>query len=253
MDEFFTVYETASGGILPFGAVHLAWLLAGIVFLSAAAASYRQCGGSGRRRWRWLSGIAAAQILGELTKYAVVLCAGYPDVQYLPLHLCSVCMFASVGYAVRPTEQTGEFLFAVGLPGALAALLFPGWTALPPGSYLSVHSFLFHILLLASVLLPLSAGEIRPDVRRLPGCAGTMLFLLPMTAAVNRHFDTNFFFLTLPGAGNPLAFAAERWGIGGYTAALVLVCLLLWTVLYGTVFFLTKIYFDNRKISIDKI
>lgn len=251
MDVFFTVYETASDGIVLYGTVHLGWLAFGLFFLLAAAVLYRRCGGSGRRRW--LSGIAAVQIFGELTKYTVVFLAGYPDVQYLPLHLCSVCMFASVGYAVRPTEETGEFLFAAGLPGALAALLFPGWTALPPGSYLSAHSFFFHILLLASVLLPLASGEIRPDVRRLPGCAGTMLFLLPMTAAVNRRFDTNFFFLALPGAGNPLSFAADRWGIAGYSAALVLVCLFLWAILYGIVFFTKNIYFDNRQISIDKI
>lgn len=251
MGEFLTVYETSSGGIALFGAVHLGWLAAGLLFLAAAGCSYHRCTSRGRRRWLW--GIALAQMLGEMGKYAVVLAAGYPDVQYLPLHLCSLCMFASVGYAARPCAETGEFLFAAGLPGAAAALLFPGWMILPAESYLSVHSFIFHILLLASVLLPLSAGEIRPDVRRLPGCAGMLLFLLPTAAATNHRFGTNFFFLAAPGEGNPLSFAAERWGIGGYTAALVLACLILWAVMYGMEFLLTKIYFDNCKISIDKI
>ena len=251
MKTFFTVYETAVEGINLFGAVHLAWLCGGALFLTAAVLLYRRSDLLLRRRV--LSAIAWVQILGEAGKYAVVYFAGYPDVQYLPLHLCSVCMIASAGYAHHPCAETGEFLFAASLPGAAAALLFPGWLHLPAGSYLSIHSFVFHILLLASVLLPLSAGEIRPNVRRLPECAGIMLSLLPMAAAINRQFGTNFFFLALPGENNPLSFAADRWGMTGYTAALVLVALLLWAVMYGSIFFTSKFYFDNRQISIDKI
>ena len=251
MAQFLTVYETAVTGIPLFGRVHLGWLLFAAVFFSGSTVAYRRCGIRGRRRWR--RGIAAAQILGELGKYAVVLAAGYPDVQYLPLHLCSLCMFASIAYAIRPSAEAGEFLFAAGLPGAAAALLFPGWTVLPAGSYLSIHSFLFHILLLSSVLLPLSAGEIRPDVRRLPGCALVIVAASPPVYAVNHRFGTNFFYLALPGEGNPLSLFAQLWGNPGYVAVLPLLCGSVWAVLYGGIALSRRIYFDNHQITIDKI
>ena len=55
---------------------------------------------------------------------------------------------------------TGPLTAAAG--GTAAALVFPGWSSLPVNSFLSLHSFLYHFLLLGAVILPLSAGEIHP-------------------------------------------------------------------------------------------
>ena len=155
----------------------------------------------------------------------------------LPLHLCSLGMFAVLGRAVYPSPEADEFLFAAALPGAAAALIFPGWTALPAESILSVHSFSFHILLAAAAILPLSAGEIRPDVRRLPGCAVMLAAMLPLLDMLNRRFGTNFFFLTEPGEGNPLAALASLGGIA-YAAVPILCCAAVWAAMYGAQNFL---------------
>lgn len=232
MGVFWTVYETAASGQSLSRAAHIGWLIAATGVLAIACALYRRCGRKGRRRI--LLGIAAALFTGEALKLAVVGIAGHMGIQYLPLHLCSIGMFAAASYALSPRAPCGEFLFAVSMPGAAAALFFPGWSALPTGSFLSVHSFVFHILLVAAALLPLSTGEIRPDVRRLPECIVTLLALLPPIYAINRRFGCNFFFLSRPGDENPLAYFATRSGSIAYPVVVLLLSTAFFAALYGS-------------------
>ena len=227
-----TVYETAvrGGGIPLFGQAHLLWLAGGGAFTAFSLRSYRRADAAGRQLR--LRALAAALLVDEGLKYAVVLLAGHANAAYLPLHLCSIAMFVCLAYALHPSPEAGEFLYAVCLPGAAAALLFPGWLALPADSLLSVHSFSYHILLLTFILLPLSASEIRPNARRLPGCALALLSMLPPVYAVNCACGTNFFFLSAPGDGNPLAVFESVLGNPGYLAALPLLCGAVWALLY---------------------
>jgi len=217
-----------------FGTAHCLWLVFGGIFLFLAVYWYRRGNRKARRKYRMAA--AAALLMDEFIKYAVVLFADEAHAEYLPLHLCSLGIFAVLGYARRPSAQTGEFLFAAILPGAAAALLFPGWSILPAASLLSLHSFSFHFLLLAAVLAPLGAGEICPDIRRLPGCAAFLLCMTLPISVINRRFGTNFFFLSVPGEGNPLSFFEIIWGNPGYLAALPLLCIGVWAVLYGAVY-----------------
>lgn len=195
MADFWIVYETARGGITRYGAVHLCWLFAAAVGLSGSVCLYRRVP---ERRQCFRRVIAFLLVLTEFGKYAAVLVAGYPSAQYLPLHICSLGMFAAVRYAISPDGTAGAFLCEIALPGAFAALLFPGWIALPAGSFLSIHSFLFHILLIAAALLPLSAGEIAPSGRMLCRAAGMLLALTPAIHVINQIYETNFFFLERP-------------------------------------------------------
>ena len=136
---------------------------------------------------------------------------------------------------MKPGVLPGELLYAVSLPGAAVALLFPGWSDLPPESFLTVHSFTFHLLLAAIPLCLLVSGEVKPDARRLWFCA----MFLAVTAVpiwfLDRRWGTNFYFLTYPGTGNPLSWFEEKLGNPGYLVGLPICIAALWAVMYAAV------------------
>lgn len=241
-----TVYETAraADAVPLLGEVHLAWLALGGAVCAFSVRAYRAADGAGRRRI--LRVLAASLFLDEGLKAAAVLLAGYPEAEYLPLHLCSLAMFVSLAYALRPSDAAGEFLFAVCLPGAAGALLFPGFLALPADSLLSFHSFSYHILAVCFAILPLSAGEFCPSVRRLPGCALALLAMLPPVYALNLRYGTNFFFLNAAGTENPIAW------LGGGIGALAVLAALVWGALYGISAAVRIFGEKKRRAALDK-
>ena len=246
-DTLFTVYRTASWdtSFALWGREHLIWL--GLFCVSAAVLLplYRRMGKIGRRRALLvLTGLLLAD---EAFKHLLLLALGEEDVDYLPLHLCSIGLFVCLWYAVHPNRYAGELLFAVSLPGAAVALLFPGWSVLPPWSLLSVHSFTFHMFLCLIPLALLASSELKPDPKRLWFC---MLFLI-VTAVpvwfVDRRFGTNFYFLTYPGVGNPLVWFEERFGNPGYQIGLPVCAAILWAVQYGIALSVRRIRENGRK------
>ena len=233
-DPFFTVYRTArwETSFSLWGREHLLWLGAFCILCAAAIPLYRRMGSRGRRRT--LLTLTGLLLADELAKHLFLLILGEEDVDYLPLHLCSVGLFVCLWYAVHPNRYAGELLFAVSLPGAVMALLFPGWSILPPWSFLSIHSFTFHMLLCLIPLLLLSSGEIAPDPRRLWFCA---LFLAATGGPIwflDLRWGTNFYFLSYPGTGNPLVWFEERFGNPGYQIGLPVCAGILWTLQYVT-------------------
>ena len=221
-NPFFTVYRTASWDTsFPFwGRVHLSWLAAFLCSLLLLALFYRRLGETGRRRMiLCLTGLLLAD---ELLKHAFLLALGEEDVDYLPLHLCSVGLFICLWYAIHPNRYAGELLFAVCLPGAAIALLFPGWSVLPARSFLTIHSFTFHILLCLIPLLLHSGGELVPDPRRLWFCLAFLVLTAIPVWLLDRKWGTNFYFLTYPGVGNP-----------GYQIGLPVCAGILWLIQYG--------------------
>jgi len=232
-NPFFTVYRTASWDTsFPFwGRVHLSWLAAFLCSLLLLALFYRRLGETGRRRMiLCLTGLLLAD---ELLKHAFLLALGEEDVDYLPLHLCSVGLFICLWYAIHPNRYAGELLFAVCLPGAAIALLFPGWSVLPARSFLTIHSFTFHILLCLIPLLLLAGGELVPDPRRLWFCMAFLLVTAIPVWLLDRRWGTNFYFLTYPGVGNPLVWFEARFGNPGYQIGLPVCAGILWIIQYG--------------------
>ena len=230
---FFTVYRTASWdtGFSFWGAAHLGWLAGFAVFLAVLLPLYRRAGERARRRILLILTLLLAA--DELAKHGVLLYLGEDGVDYLPLHLCSVGLFLCLRYAARPGVWAGELLYAVSLPGALIALLFPGWSVLPPFGFLSIHSFTFHMLLAAIPLCLLASGELRPRAGRLWFCA---LFLLATAVpiwVIDRRWGTNFYFLTYPGVGNPLVWFEARFGNPGYQIGLPVCAGILWLIQYS--------------------
>lgn len=211
---------------------HLIWLGVFLLVTVASCLWYRKLSAEGRNKWR--TAVAVLLLADELYKLIPMLITGRFLVDYLPFHLCSINIFVIALHTRKPSRILGNFLYTVCIPGALAALLFPSWSALPPLGYMSIHSFTVHIMLAAYPIVLTVCGDIKPTLKDLPK---TML-LLAVTAIValvlNLIFGTNFMFLMWADPGNPLYLFEQMWGshLLGFpiliTAVIVVMYVLLW-------------------------
>ena len=133
-----------------------------------------------------------------------------PD--YLPLHLCSINIFIITIHAWKPSKLLGGYLYTVGIPGTIAALLFPTWTKLPLLNFMHLHSFTLHILLVLYPIMLTVGGDIKPESRQLPKCLLMLLGLAGIALVVNLIFDTNFMFLMEAKPENPLYIFKQLFG-----------------------------------------
>ena len=212
-----------------YGPGHLLWLLGGTLVLFLTIRNVRHSPALGRRLRRWI-GLALPGV--ELIRVVALCLAGEFGVGWLPLHLCGLSLFLCTWHSFRDGDLAGELLYALTLPGAAMALLFPDWADLPAVNFISMVCFAFHWLLLAYPAVCLASGAIRPDARRLPR---VLAVLLPVTGAVylfDRAFSVNYFFLIQAPAGSPLAWFAAFLGTPGYLLGYLPMLALVWLLLY---------------------
>lgn len=124
----------------------------------------------------------------------------------LPLHLCSVAAIAALDYSFSARQLSLDFLWYLGMPGALLALIFPAPAQSRYQLLLNVSYVTTHLLILGIPLCALIQGK---PVRL--GQERRMLIALHVLAAAacfaNRLLGTDFLFLVAPPAGTPLAIA----------------------------------------------
>ena len=233
MEHFLDTVETIEDGLgFPqFGWLHLAWLAACILVTVANCIWYHRLGETGRGRWE--KTVALLLIADEAFKVVCLLIGKRFLPDYLPLHLCSINIFLILIHAWKKSQVLNNFLYVVCIPGAMAALLFPSWTELPPANFMHLHSFTVHILLAMYPLVLAVNGVLKPKLKAVPGC---MLMLLGMAIPVyflNRLLDTNFMFLMFAEEGNPLYIFQQKWGnhLLGYPILIAGVVLIMYTPL----------------------
>lgn len=197
-------------GFAMFDGVHLAWLGGFVLFTVLCCLLYRRLSAKGRRIMRIV--MAALIVADEALKMATLFIGGNFSVNYLPLHLCSINLFLIAWHAFRPSRTLDNYLYAVCVPAALAALLFPNWTALPPTSLMHIHSFTFHMLLACYPVMLLAGGDIRPQLRSLPKVVLLLACLAAIAATANEVLGTNFMFLSYASKSNPLYWFKKHWG-----------------------------------------
>ncbi len=217
MEYFFESSDTIEDGhgFSHFGGLHIAWLCFFAVFTVGCCLLYRRLAEKGRRVMRYV--FAALLFLDELVKVVGLAAFGNWTVDYLPLHLCSVSLILCILHAFKPNETIGEFLYTIGIPGALAALLFPTWTGLPLLNFMHLHSFTVHIFLVVYPAMLVAGGEIRPRLRHLPKCllllGGFALVALACNLITkDMTVNTNFMFLMSASEGNPLYLFEQAFG-----------------------------------------
>lgn len=190
------------------------------------------CHMSAQHRRRLLQAMAVAMVVMEVLKDIILGWIGAFSVGYLPLHLCSIAMFVCLYWAWHPdSDGAGQLLWGLCFAGGMAALLFPDWTQMPLLHFQSLHSFLYHAMLVQFALIAVLSGQAQP---RLQSVWKAGIFLLAVAVPVylfDKLMDTNYMFLLRPIQGTPLELCAKipgRWGylVGyGLLAGAVLVVL----------------------------
>ena len=232
MEYFFTLEDRLPPGVgfTLWGPEHLRWLLICFALGLPLCLGYRRLDRKGRDRLRRIAGWAVLAL--EAMKDLNLLVQGSLNLYYLPLHLCSLAVFFTFFHSLRPGPLLGNFLYSTCMPGALCALLFPDWTVYPAFSYHSAVAFLAHGLLTAYPLMLLSGSDLRPELRRLPGCLCLLLSLSGLVYLFDRRFNVNYMFLLWPSPGSPLEFFDRLWGNPGYQLGFLPLILGIWTLLY---------------------
>ena len=247
-------------GFATFGPEHLTFLACIVIFLVIACICFRRS--SERVRTIFFRTWAIATFGMEVLKHIVLITTVHPyPTSELPLNLCGLFAFVGVFHAFKPTNRlsesdrlgsnrpvsdvSGELLYCLGLPAALAALLTPDWTRYPVFNYFSLHSFIMHGFLLGTPLLLLAGKWLRPNFRNLWKTALCLGVAAVPIAILNNLIHANFMFLSWPPKGTPLEIF-DIWfgGLGshGYLLGLVLLIIIVWLIMY-----LPWILLDARK------
>lgn len=203
------LFETADTivegvGFNYFDLTHLFWLVTFVSFAIIMSFIYKQSKPIIRKKIKKY--MAMAIILDEVFKIVVLCIGGNYTVEYLPFHLCSINIFIIAYHVYKPNKTLDNFLYAVCIPGALAALLAPTWIELPITSLMHIHSFTIHILLATYPIMLVANGEIEPRIQEFPKCVLFTVILAVPIYIFNLIFGTNFMFLMYAEAGNPLLF-----------------------------------------------
>lgn len=195
-------------GFKSFDLTHLVWLAFMVVTIVLSSLHYRRLDEKGRDRWRKV--VAVLLIADELFKQICLIIGGNFLVKYLPLHLCSINLFLIAYHAWKPNKMLGGYLYAVCIPGALAAILCPTWTDLPVLNFMHLHSTTVHILLLMYPVVLTTGGDIRPRANQIPKCLVVLACLAAVALVANLLLDTNFFFLMEAGGKNNPLYLFEQ-------------------------------------------
>jgi hypothetical integral membrane protein (TIGR02206 family) len=141
----------------------------------------------------------------------------------LPLHLCS--FMESLTPFMLLTRSAGllEFTLYLGVPGALAALIFPAvlpspWPLIMEGAFFSMHA----LIALAPFLRMANGARPRQLALGRVFLWGNILLLLVM--GFNAIFKTNYFFLRNAPTGTPL-FLLQNMGQAVYISTLEITAL----------------------------
>jgi hypothetical integral membrane protein (TIGR02206 family) len=213
-----------------FGIEHDLWLLG--IFIAGCFIVYYYVNLNPERRKRFLRIFAICIVSSEVARQLIYGLQGAYKLEYMPLHLCAVTEIACLFYAFKRDAVSREFMYWIGLPGALCALLFPDWLQIPLGNFQSIHSFGIHGAMTIFAVLLLAGGESRPKIKGAFWTLGLMTaFSIPLYF-LNKIWNTNFFFLNYPSPGSPLTILSDIAGNPGYIALLVLLVAFIWILMY---------------------
>lgn len=232
MELFFALEDElpADAGFSLWGGAHLAALALAAALIAGLCLGFRRASETGRRALR--HGVGWAVLALELLRAGNLMLRGAFSVYYLPLHLCGLAVFFTLGDALKPSALIGNFLYSTCMPGAAFALLFPDWTAYPVWGYHSVVAFAVHALIVAYPLMLVAGGALRREVRLLPRCFALLLALAAAVYGFDRLVGANYMFLLAPAPGSPLEWFAGFLGNPGYLLGYLPMLAAVWAALY---------------------
>ncbi len=213
-----------------FSLSHILWITASVVAMFFICRHYINLDIKNRLIFR--KKFAWGIFVVEALKTVVLMAVGRYTIEYLPLHLCSINIFVILYHAYRPNEIVGQSMYALCLPGAFVALLFPMWNDLPNFNYMNIHSFVLHTQLCAYALMLLTSKEVVPSLRLLPKCALAIFSIAPFIYIFNIFFGTNFMFINEPQVNSPLEIIGNVMGPKGYLIGFAALIFAVWLIMF---------------------
>lgn len=245
MQYFFDTVETIPEGVgfSHFSPLHIFWLLFFVLFCFGSCFLYRRLNDKNKRALELV--FVGLLALDELIKLGGLLAFGNFLPKYLPLHLCSINLILIIINAIRKSETIENFLYAICIPTAIIALLFPTWTPLPLANFMHLHSSSVHILLATYPIMLTLGGTIKPKTRMIPKTLLLLLMLGAIALVFNLIFSTNFMFLMYAEPGNPLYIFKTLFG--SHLVGLPILAVLVLTIMYLPVFLLERRQNKNKE------
>lgn len=213
-----------------FGRTHLLWLGAIVVFIVLLSIFYTRLRPYQKKQFK--KSFALFIIFFELLRQIIYLVLGRYELGLLPLHLCGLTEVLILFHAFTKNKVIKESLYAMGLIGALMALLFADWLVYPILHFQSIHSFVMHGLLLGYIVMLIWSQELKPNEKLLPQVFIFFFLICFGLYYFNKQYGTNFFFLNYPSPGSPLVIFEQWVGNPGYIGLTVLLLLIVWFILY---------------------
>ncbi len=213
---FFTFREDLPPdvGFPMYGRVHMLWLLLGVAAVVFICLRSRKQ--TPKEQLRTGRQIAVSIVASMVIRHIILIGSGFRVAEELPLQLCGLAGLFCLYHSLAPHDWSGQLLYAMFLPGAVASLIFPNWNHYPPISFVNIQGFTYHFAIVAYIALQLTTGRITPSLKGFWDCAIFLCIVVPPIYVYNRHFDTNYLFINLPSPGSPLELFVELLGNPGY-------------------------------------
>lgn len=216
-------------GFLLFDSVHIKWLCGIACLVLLICYVYKRI----INKRSLLIILFLGLFLGEIAKQIYLFSTNQYTYWAPPLHLCGLGIFICGWYAFSPNRINSTLLYSLTLPGAIIALIFPGWAYETVGGFIHIHSFVFHALLVMFVLCPLLQFELSLRITDLWSSIIFLIIIVPLIYQYNLSFHTNFMFLNAPVENTPLEWLYEAFGSSGYLLSLSVFIVIIWSIQYG--------------------
>lgn len=213
-----------------FGTSHITAMALCAVLIVMIIALYVRSGDKMRRKIRKITASVPAILMAVRLSYAVI--CDVPIIYELPLHLCSMtgifCFVYEFGLKQSPYVRSvlGQALYSLCFPGALMAIIFPDGTVYPIIHYITIESYLFHLLIVAYICIRVADKGIVPDVSEAYKSIIFLMVIVPPVYIFNLIFKTNFMFVIGPSSGSPLYGFYRMGGAAGYRIGFAIVAIL---------------------------
>ena len=179
----FSLYDTT----------HILWLLFFVLLCTVSLIIYKKLNAKNRNIMRIC--LASIVFILETAKNCVAFAVGDFHIGHLPFHLCGINVLLITFCIFKRSKTVENFLYYIGIPGAMLALLTPDWVKMPCLNYFHMHSFLIHMFLVLYPFILVASGDLKPDFKSIPKCILLLIGFAVPALILNLIFDTNFMFL----------------------------------------------------------
>ena len=180
-------------GFKLYGPIHLAWLGFFVLLCTVSLIVYKKLSPKNRNIMRIC--IATIVIIMETVKNCVAFAVGDFHIGHMPFHLCGINVLLITFCIFKRTKTVENFLYYIGIPGAMLALLTPDWVKMPCLNFFHIHSFVIHMFLVLYPFVLVASGDLKPNFKYMPKCVLLLACFAVPALVLNLIFDTNFMFL----------------------------------------------------------